>query len=136
MRIQPYTCHIADSAIAEAGDIPLDALHRDADAICTAYDAIAPVAERLGLAPPPPRLGGFLYCHVSALGARVVFAPGSEPNVVPLLKTPEDVDRLKAPHEYMSRGVIPQRLRTLEALLERRPNVCVLSAHLHYSFFS
>ena len=130
VRRQPYVCRIADSAIAEAGMVPLDALHYDADAICAAYDAIVPVAERLGIEPPRPRLGGFSYCHVSALGAEVVFAQGSEPNVAPLLHTPEDIDHLKAPSEYMSRGIIPQRLKTLDDLLARRPDaVRTVDAH-------
>lgn len=121
-RSVPYLCGIADSAIAEAGGAPLDALHHDADAICRCYDAIRPVAERLGLPAPRPRLAGFSYCHVSALGAEVVFAAGSEPNVLPILRSPEDIDRLVEPDDLMASGVIPQRLRTLEALLERRPD--------------
>lgn len=130
VRLQPYVCRIADSALAEAGGVPLDALHRDAEAICRAYDAIVPLAERLKLAPPAPRLGGFSYCHVSALGAEIVFAEGSEPNVLPLIASPEDIDLLKPPSEYMSRGIIPQRLRTLEALLERHPDaVRTVDAH-------
>ena len=51
---QPFSCGIADSAIAEAGRVPLDALHFDVDAILHAFDAIKPVADRPGIPPPTP----------------------------------------------------------------------------------
>lgn len=121
-RNRPWTFAVADTALAEAGGVPLDALHCDADAICRCYDAIVPVAERLGVDSPTPRLGGFSYCHVSALGAEVVFAAGSEPNVLPILDTPEAIDDLEEPEDYLSQGCIPDRLRVLDELLERRPD--------------
>ncbi|NIA14802.1 MAG: hypothetical protein GWP08_12060 [Nitrospiraceae bacterium] len=122
VRFQPYSFGIADSAIATAGGVPLDALHYDVDAICRAYDAIAPVAQRLGVPPPRPRLAGFSYCHVSTLGAPVVFAKGSEPNVSPILHRPEDIDALREPTDPLACGVVPERLASLERLLERRPD--------------
>ena len=121
-RPQPYSFGIADSAIAQAGGVPLDALHHDVDAICRAYDAIAPIAQRLGVPPPRPRLAGFSYCHVSTLGAPVTFAKGSEPNVSPILHRPEDIDTLHEPADPLASGVVPQRLAALERLLERRPD--------------
>jgi len=121
-RNQPYSFGFADSVLAEAGGVPLDALHRDVDAICRCYEALAPVAERLGVSVPRPRLAGFAYCHVSALGAPVVFAEGSEPNVVPILHEPCDIDRLSEPGDYLQAGVIPTRLCALDALLRRRPD--------------
>ncbi len=120
-RVQPFVFGMSDSLIAEVGGVPLDALHRDVDAICRCCDRIPEVAARLGVKPPQPRLAGFSYCHVSALGAPVVFAAGSEPNVVPIIRTPEDIDELRAPADYLTSGVVPERLRALDALLARRP---------------
>lgn len=119
---QAYSFAFEDSAIAEAGGVPLDALHRDADAICRSYDSIVPVAERLGVPPPRPRLGGFEYNHVSALGARLLFPNGSEPNVEPIIHDPDDIDGLQEPDDYLSSGVIPQRIRLYEELRARRPD--------------
>lgn len=121
-RRQPYVFGFADTALAEAGGVPLDALHRDVEAICRCYEQIAPLARRLNVAPPAPRLAGFSYCHVSALGAEIIFAEGSEPNVIPLLKSPEDIDALEEPDDYLTRGVIPARLSVLERLRRRYPN--------------
>ncbi|MBN2308672.1 MAG: hypothetical protein JXR94_06850 [Candidatus Hydrogenedentes bacterium] len=129
-RPQPYVFSFADTALAEAGGVPLTALHRDADAICRCYEAIRPVAERLGVEPPVPRLGGFSYCHVSALGAEVVFAEGSEPNVLPVIHAPEDIDSLREPDDYPSRGVAVERMAVLEELLARRPDAATgIGAH-------
>lgn len=120
-RKQPYGFGFGDTLLAEVGGVPLNALHDDVDAICRCYDAIPAVAERLGVAPPRPRLAGFSYNHVSALGAEVVFAEGSEPNVLPIIREPGDIDKLRDPDDFLSAGVVPQRLRSLEKLLERRP---------------
>ena len=117
---QPYTFGLADSLLAEVGGVPLDVLHRDVDAICRCYDKIQPLADRLGIEPPRPRLAGFSYNHISTLGVEVVFPEGSEPNVVPLLRRPEDIDQLREPEEYLEAGVVPERLQTLHELLARR----------------
>ncbi|MCX7806456.1 MAG: hypothetical protein N3A38_14910, partial [Planctomycetota bacterium] len=119
---QRYVFGFADSAVAEAGGVPLDVLHHDVGAILKAFDAIAPVAERLGVPPPKPRLPGFAYNHVSALGAEVVFAKGSEPNVVPVIRSPRDIDRLREPEDYMGSGIVPSRLRLASELKARRPD--------------
>lgn len=128
---QPYTFGFTDTALAEAGHVPLDQLHRDARAIVHCCDAIRPVAERLGVAPPVPRLPGFSYLHVTTLGAELLFAEGSEPNVVPLLKGPEAIDRLREPEDYLAAGVVPQRLRLLEELRDLRPDTVVGIGHLY-----
>lgn len=122
MKQQPYTFGLADSLLAEVGDVPLDVLHRDVDAICRCYDRIQPLTDRLGVEAPRPRLAGFSYCHVSALGAEVVFPEGSEPNVVFLVHRPEDIDQLREPEEYLKAGVVPRRVQTLHELLSRRPD--------------
>ena len=121
-RSQPYGFGFMDTLLAEVGGVPLDALHTDIDAICQCYDAIVPVAKRLGVDPPRPKLAGFSYCHVSALGAAIVFAAGSEPNAVPIIHRPEDIDELREPADYLTSGIVPERLRALKKLLERRPD--------------
>ena len=122
MRGQPFQFKFMDSALAEAGQVPLDALHRDVDAICRAYDAIKPVARRLGVEPPQPRLAGFSYCHLSALGAEVVFIENSEPTVRPLLSSPEAIDTLEEPEDYVHSGIGAERLRTAARLKARCPH--------------
>ena len=129
IRRQPFACGLTDTLLAEVGGVPLDALHHDVDPICRCYDAILPVAERLGLDPPIPRLAGFSYCHVSTLGAEVVFAPGSEPNVLPALESIEDIDALRPPVDYLNAGIVPKRLGTLAQLLKRRPDASVGIGH-------
>lgn len=119
-RRQPYYFGMLDSLLAEAGGVPLDALHRDVDAICRAYEGINPLADRLGIDRPRPRIAGFSYTHVSTLGCEVKFAAGSEPNVIPCIRRPEDIDGLKEPRDYLASGVAPQRLRTLDKLARRR----------------
>ena len=59
----------ADALVAEAGGVPQAALHTDVDAICHAFDAVRPVAARLGVDSPKPRLAGLAYVlrHVSPL---------------------------------------------------------------------
>jgi len=130
-RRQPYVFGFADTALAEAGGVPLDALHRDAEAIAHCYARIAPLAKRLKVTPPPPRLAGFAYCHVSTLGAEIIHAEGSEPNVVPLLKRPEDIDTLEEPDDYLARGVTPMRLAVLERLRMLYPNAARSIGHLY-----
>ena len=56
----PYGFSFSDTLLAEIGGVPQSALHHDVDAICRAYEAIVPVAERLGVDPPQPRLAGCL----------------------------------------------------------------------------
>jgi hypothetical protein len=119
---QLYSFGLADTLLAEAGGVPLDSLHRDADAICRCYDAIAPVAERLGVSAPRPRIAGFSYTYISALGAKVVFAQGSEPNVIPIIRRYEDIDALSEPEDYLASGVAPQRIEVMQRLRELRPD--------------
>jgi len=106
-RKQPFEFGFGDTALAEAGGVPLDALHRDVDAICRAADAILPVAERLGVAAPKPHLAGFAYQHVSTLGCRIIFPPDSEPKPIPIRRAPEDIDRLAEPEYYLTSGLVP-----------------------------
>lgn len=121
-RKQPYRFLFMDTALAEAGGVALDALHCDVDAICRCYDAIRPVAERLGVERPRPKLAGFSYAHLSTLGAPVVFTPDSEPAVLPLLREAREIDSLREPRDYMACGVLPERLRLTDELVKRCPD--------------
>ncbi len=124
-RGQPFHFGFADTLLAEAGGAPLDALHRDVDAILDCCDAAVPIAERLGVAPPRPHIAGFSYTHLSTLGAPIVFAQGSEPNVMPILHEPASVDGLKEPDEYLTCGVAPQRIAVMRELRARRPDAAM-----------
>jgi len=129
---QPYSFGFADSVLAEAAGVPQSALHTDVDAICRAYEAIAPVARRLGVDPPTPGLAGLAYNHVSTLGCEVIIAPENpEPWVAPCLRSPEDVDRLAEPEDYLSAGIVPQRLEMLEKLRRRVPDA---SDHIGHDY--
>jgi len=127
---QRFGFGFADTLVAEIAGVPLDALHHDIDAICRGYDMLGDVADRLGVECPPPRLAGFAYNHISALGAEVVFAEGSEPNVNPIIHDPRDIDLLREPEDYLSAGVVVgERLRALETLLDRRPDAVKSIGH-------
>lgn len=129
-RRQPFSFSFADSLLAQAGGVPLDALHRDVDAICRAHEAVKPIAERLGVQAPKPHLAGFGYTSLAAIGARVIFAEGSEPNVIPMIRTPQDIDHLREPKDYLAADLIQQRLRTLEELKKRHPDAANSIGHL------
>ena len=126
---QPFSCGIADSAIAEAGGVPLSALHFDAEAICKAYESIRPVAERLGVEPPTPRLAGFCYTPFAALGAKIVFPEDSEPKPVPLISSPEQIDDLREPDDYLAVELIARRLQVARELKERCPEAGMSIGH-------
>ncbi|MDY7009588.1 MAG: uroporphyrinogen decarboxylase family protein [Planctomycetota bacterium] len=120
---QPYGFSFSDSLLAEVGNVLQSALHHDADAICRAYEAVVPVAERLGVDPPQPRLAGFAYNHASTLGAKITFKPDSpEPGISPCIDILEDIDRLTEPADYLAAGIVPQRLEALRQLKARRPD--------------
>lgn len=131
MRAQKFSFGIADTAAAEAGGYPLNELHSNVEAICACWDAMRPLAERLGIDPPRPHLAGFSYNHVSTLGAEVVFAEGAECNVVPCIKEPADIDILREPEDYMQAGVVPERLRTLEELQSKRDDAAGAIGHVY-----
>jgi len=128
-RRQPFFCHLTDGLLAEAAGVPLDRLHRDVEAICRAGDAGRPIAERLGLSAPLPHLAGFSYPHVTTLGCEVSWPEGSEPNVRPCIRRPEDIDELREPEDYLRCGVVPQRLATLAELRRRRPDAINYIGH-------
>jgi len=127
---QAYSFGFADSALAQAGGVTLDAMHFDADAICKAYDAIRPVAERLGVDPPKPRLAGFCYAPLAGLGANITFPKDSEPFVLPMISAPEEIDRLQEPESYLASELTQKRLALARELKRRRPEAGVGIGHL------
>lgn len=120
---QPFGFSFADSLVAEVGGIPQSALHTDVDAICHAFDAVRPLAARLGVAPPTPRLAGLAYVHASTLGARVTIEPDApEPRLKSCIGSPEEIDLLEEPRDYMSCPLVSQRLKLAAELVDRRPD--------------
>lgn len=129
-RRQDFSFGFSDSLLAEVGKVPQDALHFDVEAICQAYESIKPIAKRLGVQPPKPRLAGFCYTHVAALGAKVTFPKNSEPNVAPLIRTPSEIDQLCEPEDYLQAKLIQERLRITGELKKRSPDTINSIGHL------
>ncbi|MHC4716018.1 MAG: uroporphyrinogen decarboxylase family protein, partial [Planctomycetota bacterium] len=129
---QRYHFGIVDTAVAESAGVSLYDLHTDVDAICRAYEAIAGVAERLGVDPPRPSLAGMAYPHVSALGNEVMITAESvEPWTRPCIHSPEDIDALAEPDDYLAAGIVPRRLELAAELKKRRPDA---SDHIGHDF--
>jgi uroporphyrinogen-III decarboxylase len=118
---QKFACGFLESVVAEIGGVTLRQLHFDPAAIVQAYRALRPLAERLGIDAPKPHLAGFGYPHVAALGCEIVFLENSEPKPLPLVKTPEDIDRLREPGDYLAAPVIQRKLAALRALQALTP---------------
>ena len=127
---QAFSFSISDSAIAEAGGVPLPALHFDVDAICRAYDSIKPVADRLGVAHPTPRLAGFCYAPLAGLGLDIVFPEDSEPKALPLIDSIEGIDSLCEPEDYLAANMIQKRLAAAGELKRRVPGAGAGIGHL------
>jgi hypothetical protein len=119
-RGQAFDFSLSDSLLAEVGRVPQRSLHFDVETILKAYEAIRPIAELLGVAPPQPRLAEFTYAHIAALGARIVFTD-YEPKPEPLLHSPEEIDTLEEPADYLQAGLIQERLRICAELRRRFP---------------
>ena len=127
---QAFSFGFADSALAQAGGVTLDALHFDVDANFKACDAIKPVAERLGVDPPKPKLAGFCYAPLAGLGANVIFPKDSEPFVLPMISSPEQIDRLREPESYLASELTQKRLALARELKRRRPEAGAGIGHL------
>ncbi len=118
---QRFAFSFADSLLADAAGVSHWDLHHDVDAMIAAAEAVAPVARRLGVDPPRPRMADSSYCHVSALGCEVVFPPENpEPWVRPIIRSPEDIDALAEPDDYLAAEAVRQRLALAEELKRRR----------------
>ncbi|MBU0477026.1 hypothetical protein KKC91_00440 [bacterium] len=127
---QRFSFGFSDSLLAELGGVKQDELHSSVDAIYKAYESIKPLAERMGVKSPKPRIAGFCYPHVVALGAEVVFAEDSEPNVKPLIHSPEEIDSLKEPEDYLTNKYIQERLRISDEIRRRYPDSPSFIGHL------
>jgi hypothetical protein len=126
---QAFEFGFSDSVLAEAGQVTQRDLHFDVEAICKAYAAIKPIAERLGVEAPKPRLGEFTYTHIAALGAKIVFTE-YEPKPQPLIQSPEEIDTLEEPTDYLRTDLIQERLRIAAELKRRFPESPNFIGHL------
>ncbi len=127
-RKQSFSFGLADSVIAEVGGVPQKALHFDVEAILRSYEAIKPVAERLGVPAPVPRLAGFGYPSIASLGVEIVFTD-YEPKPLPLIHSPEDIDTLKEPGDYLAAPLLRQRLALARELKNRCPQASLSIGH-------
>jgi hypothetical protein len=118
---QPFEFSFDDSVLAECAGIPQKVLHFDADAILRAYDALVPLADKLDVPAPAPRLGEFTYTHIAALGARFHFTD-FELTPSALLNEPEEIDPLREPQDYLAADLIQQRLCTAQEIVRQRPD--------------
>ena len=114
--------------MAEAGRVAQKDLHFDLEAICKAYEAIKPIAARLGVEAPQPRLAEFTYTHIAALGARIVFTQ-YEPKPEPLIRSPEEIDTLQEPENYLETELIRERLRISAELKRLFPQTPLFIGH-------
>lgn len=129
---QRFGFSLTESLLAEVAGVRQWDLHFDVGAMIRAAGAVAPVTERLGVGAPKPHLAGFSYCHVSALGCEVVFPrENPEPWVGPIIRAPADIDALAEPDDYLSAGVVPQRLALAAELKKRCPDA---SEHIGHDF--
>lgn len=129
MEGQQFEFWFSDRLLAEATGVPLRALHFELEMILRAHEAVQPIAERLGVHPPPAKLPGFAYAHIAALDAKIEFTD-AEPTPAPLLRSPEDIDRLREPGDYLEAGFIQQRLALAERLIARCPAAARTIGHL------
>ena len=127
---QRYSFGFSDSFIAEIGKITLKQLHFDAVAIKKAYDKLKDFAEELGIKLPTPRLAGFCYTHIASLGANIEFPESSEPKPFPLISSPDEIDKLKEPADYLSSPIIQKKLNTLKELKKLCPETPDFIGHL------
>lgn len=126
---QAFEFGFSDSLLAEVGGVTQRDLHLDVEAICKSYEAIKPIAKRLGVEPPNPRLAGFTYTHIAALGAKIAFSE-HEPKPEPLIHSAEEIDDLEEPRDYLQADVIQKRIRVSEELKRRFPETRHYIGHL------
>ena len=128
---QKFSFGFSDPLIAEVGGVTLHQLHFDAEAIVRAYEKFKSVAERLGIEPPKPHLAGFCYPHIASLGVKFEFPEDSEPSPSPLISSPEDIDKLKEPDDYLSAPIIQKKLAALKELKKLFPEARNSIGHLY-----
>lgn len=129
-RRQEFTFGFGDSLLAEVAGVTQRALHFDPEAIGRAYEGLKPLAGRLGVPVPQPRLAGFGYTSIVALGAKVEWTD-FEPNVIPLIQAPEEIDHLQEPDDYLGAELIQERLHIARELKKRYPEALNFIGHSH-----
>jgi uroporphyrinogen-III decarboxylase len=77
---------------------------------------------------PVPKLAGFTYTHIAALGAEIVFTD-FEPKPEPLIHEPEDIDRLRKPHDYLAAPFMQTRLKVARELKKLCPEAPEFIGH-------
>ncbi|MCD6408203.1 hypothetical protein J7L87_04045 [bacterium] len=127
---QRFSFGFTDRFISEISGIPLRELHFNGKAVVEAYEKLKEYAERLKIKSPPPRLAGFTYTHISALGANVEFPENSEPKPYPLISSPEEIEKLKEPEDYLSAPIIKKKLEALKYIKEKFPSAPDFIGHL------
>lgn len=127
---QRFAFGFDETLLAEVAGASLRDLHFEPDAMVRASEAVAPIAERLGVNPPPPHLAGFTYPHIAALGARITFPEHSDPAPSLIIDGPEGIDTLTEPEDYLAAPLIRTRLEILDRLVERRPDAARHIGHL------
>ncbi len=126
-----YGFGFTDTLVAEMGGITLSRLHFDAKSIVKAFNSMKPLAERLDVPAPAPRMAGFTYPHVSTLGVEIVFPENSEPRPFPAIRKAEDIDFLEEPKDYLDTPLIRKKLAVLEELKRYSPETPSFIGHLY-----
>ena len=127
---QDFSFGFSDSLIAEVGGVKQSKLHSDVEAILQACERIKPLAKRLSVEPPIPKIAGFCYPHIVSLGAKIVFAEDSEPKPFPLIHKPEEIDNLSEPEDYLAAPLIQERLKVCAEIKKRCPQSPNFIGHL------
>ena len=127
---QNFGFGFGDDLLAEVGEVPQSKLHLDVEAISKAYEAIKPLAKRLAVEASAPRLAGFCYTHLVALGCEVVHSEYAAPTVLPLIHSVQEIDELREPEDYLENEVIQQRIGISEELKRRHPESPSTIGHL------
>lgn len=125
-----YGFSLSESLLIELG-LNFYQLHFDAKAIVKGYENLKPIAERLKVDPPIPRMAGFAYPHIASLGVEIVFPEDGEPKPMVLIKTPEDIDKLKEPDDYLQAPVIKKKLAVWQELKSLCPETPNTIGHLY-----
>ena len=118
-----------ETLIAKTGGVTMRQMHFDAEAIVKAYNSIKPLADRLGVPAPVPRMAGFCYPHVSTLGVKIDFPENSEPKPSTVIKKPEDIDNLREPDNYIDTPLVQKKLAVLEELKKHCPDTPKFIGH-------
>jgi len=118
---QEFSFGFGDSLLAEIGGVKQNKLHSDVEAILQSYEKIKPLAKRLDVEPPIPRIAGFCYPHIAALGVKIVFAEDAEPKPFPLIHKPEEIDNLTEPEDYLAAPLLQERLKICYEIKRRCP---------------